>query len=270
MVSVRLGLVLVFASISGALASDQNCTPVTASAHPDYPPYHWREGGRIVGASVDLNKMIFQELGVAFDAVFTGPWKRVLKTAENGDIDFLMSLKKTDERSAFLDFTDTPAFENPFTVFTLRNRSFPLTVWENLKGRYGAKNAGDRYGEPFDSYVANVLELSDNFSFQDNVNQLLIGRIDYIIHGRYVGQAQFGAIQGGEDIVPLDWNVMNGFVHSGFSLNSPCRHLKDRVSKRYGELLADGTAERILSENVGRWILRSRNYELKKKVVDID
>ena len=48
MVSVRLGLVLFFASISSALASDPNCTRVTASAHPDYPPYHWREGGRIV------------------------------------------------------------------------------------------------------------------------------------------------------------------------------------------------------------------------------
>ncbi|WP_422018848.1 substrate-binding periplasmic protein [Roseibium sp.] len=270
MLSVRLGLVFLFVSISGALASDPNCTRVTASAHPDYPPYHWREGGRIVGASVDLNKIVFQELSVTFDAVFTGPWKRVLKTAENGEIDFLMSLKKTGERQRFLDFTDTPAFENPFTVFTLETRRFPLAVWNDLKGRYGAKNAGDRYGEPFDAYVANVLELSDNFSFQDNVNQLLVGRIDYIIHGRYVGQAQFGAIDGGKAIVPLDWNVMNGFVHSGFTLNSACRHLKDKVSKRYGELLADGTAKRILSDNVGRWILRSRNYELKKKVVDID
>ncbi|WP_420411295.1 substrate-binding periplasmic protein [Roseibium sp.] len=268
MLAFRLGLIFLLGSISGAYAASSACDRVIASAHPDYPPYHWREGGRIVGASVDLNKMIFGEIGIPFEAIYTGPWKRVLKTAESGDVDFLMSLKKTPQRSKFLLYTEAPAFENPFTVFTLKTKQFPLLTWTDLKGKFGAKNAGDRYGEPFDTYVLNVLALSDNFSFLENVNRLLIERVDYIIHGRYVGQAQFGAIDGGENIVPLDWNVMNGFVHSGFARTSACVQLNPYVSQRYSELLSDGTAARLLADNVGRWILNSRNYELNKKVVD--
>lgn len=268
MLAFRLGLIFLLGSISGVYAASSACDRVIASAHPDYPPYHWREGGRIVGASVDLNKLVFGEIGVQFEAIYTGPWKRVLKTAENGDIDFVMSLKKTPQRSTYLLYTEAPAFENPFTVFTLKSKQFPLNTWTDLKGKFGAKNAGDRYGEPFDTYVLNILELSDNFSFLENVNRLLIGRIDYIIHGRFVGKAQFGAIDGGENIVPLDWNVMNGFVHSGFARTSQCKHLNAQISQRYDELFSDGTAAELLAANISKWIVSSRNYEVNKKVVD--
>lgn len=259
-------LALLIGSVAGVSAALASCERVVASAHPDYPPYHWREGGRIVGASVDLNRMIFKEIGVEFEAIYTGPWKRVLKTAENGGVDFLMSLKKTSERATYLDYTDNPTFENPFTVFTLTSNRFPLAGWEDLTEKRGAKNAGDRYGEPFDSFVAKTLKLSDNFSLQDNVNRLLVGRIDYIIHGRFVGKAQFGMIEGGANIKPLDHNVVEGFVHSGFAKSSGCTHLLEHVDRRYRELLEDGTADRLLLESVDRWVAASTNYDLRYKL----
>ena len=65
------------------------CTRVILSANPDYPPYHWAEGDRIVGASVALTGRILDELGVSWEARFVGPWPRVLKSAEFGEIDLV-------------------------------------------------------------------------------------------------------------------------------------------------------------------------------------
>ena len=48
-----LGLVVLALTCAGAPARAQ-CTKLVFSANPDYPPYHWAEGERIVGASVAL------------------------------------------------------------------------------------------------------------------------------------------------------------------------------------------------------------------------
>ena len=98
------------------------CTRVVFSANPDYPPYHWAEGDRIVGASVALTGRILDELGVAWQARFVGPWPRVLKSAEFGEIDLVVSLKPTPEREAYLEFTRNPSFPNPMAVFVARAR----------------------------------------------------------------------------------------------------------------------------------------------------
>jgi len=242
-------------------AISNDCSKIIASAHPDYPPYHWREGTEIVGASVDLNRLVFQEIGVEFAAIYSGPWKRVLKTAESNMIDFVMSLKRTSEREAFLQFTDYPAFPNPFTAFTLASNTFELESWSDLKALRGSKNAGDRYGQPLDSYVLKVLALPDNDSLEDNVNRLLIGRVDYIIHGRFVGQAHFGTIESGEKIVPIDKDIIGGFVHSGFSRGSACAKHLDYLNRRYLELFGDGTAERLLDRNIERWVAFKRRQK---------
>ncbi|WP_420337817.1 substrate-binding periplasmic protein [Roseibium sp.] len=237
-----------------------------ASAHPNYPPYHWQDGERIVGASVDLNTLVFSELGVEFVPVFAGPWKRVLKSAENGTLDFVMSLKQTEERDAYLTFTKYPAFPNPFTAFTLKDAGVDVRHWGDLSPLRGSKNAGDRYGQPLDDYVEKILKLPDNDAFEDNVNRLLMGRLDYILQGRYVGQAQFGVIGSSEPIVPLSNNLIEAYVHSGFVMSSPCAEHFDYVNARYLELIGDGTAERLLDENLQKWVASQTSKQMKAGV----
>ncbi len=241
-------------TFSPSFSFAEGCEKVTASAHPSYPPYHWQDGDRIVGASVDLNKLVFSEIGVEFAAVFAGPWKRVLKSAENGSLDFVMSLKQTEERNEYLTFTKYPAFPNPFTAFTLKDAGVEVRHWGDLSRLRGSKNAGDRYGQPLDDYVEKILKLPDNDTLEDNVNRLLMGRLDYILHGRYVGQAQFGVIDTADKIVPLSNNLIDAYVHSGFVTSSPCAEHLEHVNRRYLELIGDGTAERLLYENLQKWV----------------
>ena len=178
----HFGLVLLAALAAPAAAQ---CTRVVFSANPDYPPYHWAEGERIVGASVALTGRILDELGVRWEARFVGPWPRVLKSAEFGEIDLVVSLKPTPEREAYLQFTRAPSFPNPMAVFALRGRPLKFDTPVDLVGKRGGRTAGDRFGDEFDRFAQKQLTLEDADSLEINFNKLVAGRIDYVVTGLY-------------------------------------------------------------------------------------
>ncbi|WP_069186532.1 substrate-binding periplasmic protein [Candidatus Terasakiella magnetica] len=252
---MRLLFLAVFMGLMGLArpAQAHECNKVIATAHPEYPPYHWKANGKIIGASVALTKKIFDELGIEFEARYEGPWKRVLSSAKAGRFDMVLALKKTQERALFLEFTTKPIAPNPFAVFMKANSAFEYDEWADLINKKGGKNAGDRYGGSFDSFAQKFLTLEDGFSTESNLKKLLSGRTEYFIHGRYVGLAHFSTLKNGDQVKPLEVNINDGVIHSGFTKGSPCKVFLPYVSRRYGEMLQSGEAQRTLLEYVDRW-----------------
>lgn len=246
-------LVLSIFCAATAHANAQECNKIHASAHPDYPPYHWNDNGKIVGASVDLHQIIFDELNIPFEAKYHGPWKRVLFDAEQGRIDLVMALKKTPTRQQFLNFTEDPVFPNPFSVFVTQSSTFTFNNWQDLIGKYGGKNAGDRYGQKFDEYLAANLQVHPAKTPEHNFKKLISNRIDYFIHSRYSGAAFLTTFAQGDQVQILDKNINEGFIHSGFSKQSTCSKHLTYMNQRYQELMADGTASKLLNQNLKRW-----------------
>ncbi|MGY0193888.1 substrate-binding periplasmic protein [Leptothrix sp. BB-4] len=229
------------------------CTRVVFSANPDYPPYHWAEGDRIVGASVALTGRILDELGVAWEARHVGPWPRVLKSAEHGQIDLIVSLKPTPEREAYLVFTRAPAFPNPMAVFAAKARPVRFDSPQDLVGKRGGRTAGDRFGDVFDRYAEQSLTLEDADSLNVNFQKLVAGRIDYVVTGLYTGRAQLLRLGLADKVVPLPRPVNEGDVHHGFSRLSPCAALIDAVNTRLAAARKDGLQNRLLEEALQQW-----------------
>ncbi|MDP4301475.1 substrate-binding periplasmic protein [Leptothrix discophora] len=240
-------------AVSAASAAASPCTRVVFSANPDYPPYHWAEGDRLVGASVALTGRILDDLGVAWEARHVGPWPRVLKSAEHGQIDLIVSLKPTPEREAYLVFTRAPAFPNPMAVFAAKARPVRFDSPQDLVGKRGGRTAGDRFGDAFDRYAEQALTLEDADSLSVNFNKLAAGRIDYVVTGLYTGRAQLLRLGLNDRIVPLPRPVNEGDVHHGFSRASPCAALVDAVNTRLAAARRDGLQGRLLEEALQQW-----------------
>ena len=230
----RLRLVfLIVALLPGSgFAAGTDCDRVVFSAHPDYPPYHWQDGEQIVGASVALTGKILDAMGVRWEARFVGPWLRVLKTAERGEIDLVAGLKPTPERAQFLAFTAAPAFPNPMAVFIAKARPIPFDGFADLVGRRGGKSAGDRFGDEFDRFAAASLTIEEADGLGVNFAKLAAGRIDYVVTGLYTGRAQLAAQGLAERIVALPRLVNEGFVHHGFARNGRCLALVAEFDRR--------------------------------------
>ncbi|RDE22672.1 amino acid-binding protein [Motiliproteus coralliicola] len=243
------------------LVQAEECTRVVATAHPDYPPYQWFDGQQMRGASIEINRIIFAELGIPFSVIYTGPWKRVLHAAQQGQVDLVMALKKTPARQEFLNFTSAPILPNPFAVFVERSQVFDFNQWDDLKGKMGGKNAGDRYGAAFDQFSSEQLALEEADTPQTNYRKLIAGRIDYFIHSRYSGATYLHTHPEGDRVIALEKNINEGFIHSGFSRLSPCYDLLPYLNRRYREMMSDGSALQLLESNLVSWQRSTLNQD---------
>ncbi|MBQ0960674.1 transporter substrate-binding domain-containing protein [Ideonella sp. 4Y11] len=249
----RLAVSLVLALLSTSVAQGAECPRLVLSANPDYPPYHWAEGDRIVGASIALTGRILDELGVPWEARHVGPWPRVLKSAEFGQIDLIVSLKPTPEREAYLAFTRSPAFPNPMAVFTTKARPLKFETPQDLVGKRGGRTAGDRFGDAFDRAAQTLLTLEDVDSLAVNFQKLAAGRVDYVVTGLYTGRAQLAQMGLTDRIAPLPTPVNQGTIHHGFSRRSPCIALLGQVDARLAEANRRGLPTRLLEEALLQW-----------------
>ncbi|MFO1252115.1 MAG: transporter substrate-binding domain-containing protein [Inhella sp.] len=230
-----------------------NCTQLVFSANPNYPPFHWSERGQLVGASIELTERIFKELGVRAEPRYLGPWNRVLRAAEEGQLDLVVALKITPEREAFLAFTPARFSSNPMAVFVRSEHRFAYRGWDDLIGRTGLVARGDRFGEGFDEFLRSHLKVLTSHSMEDGFANLLRRHGDYLVTGYFPGRAYLAGKGLEGQLEALSPMVNQGSVHHGFVRRSPCAALLDAVSERLRAYEADGSTERLRLQYLDRW-----------------
>jgi len=234
-------------------AHANSCTQLVFSANPNYPPFHWADRGQLVGASIELTERIFKELGVRAEARYLGPWNRVLRAAEEGQLDLVAALKITPEREAFLAFTSARFSSNPMAVFVRSDRRFAYRGWDDLIGRTGLVARSDRFGEGFDEFLRSRLQVLTSHSMEDGFASLLRQRGDYLVTSYFAGRAYLVGKGLDEQVKALSPMVSQASVHHGLVRRSPCSKLLEQVSEKLRAYEADGTTERLLLQHLERW-----------------
>lgn len=239
--------------------ADGRCQTLVYSTNPNYPPYDWAvDDTRFEGASIELLKMAAPP-GVRLKPVVY-PWKRALELARMGEIDLLVSLRITPERSAFLAFTTHRAFPNPIVVFVPRERCFRFNTWADLKSKLGGISMGDTFGGGFDQYLRKELHFEEAQGMEQNFQKLAAGRIDYFVTSKYVGEAYAATHAQKHNFVALSPPISEQDIYFGFSKASPCAGLLEQMSQRLKELDRKGVPEKLLKRYLHR--LEERTVEL--------
>ena len=206
------------------------CKQLVVTTHPAYKPLHWYDGQEMRGASIELARQVLDEMQVPYEIRYVGPWPRVLKLAEVGKVDVVMSLKNTPDRREYMDFTSTPSFSNPMAVFVRQDHAFSFTRWEDLIGKRGGVNAGDHYGEGFDEFLQDQLQVEATTEMSANFRKLAIGRIDYFVTGLYPGLSYLADNPGKVPMRPCQGRSIWAWCMSVFRAKARacicCPHLK--------------------------------------------
>ena len=250
MVHLAGSLAFLFAAPAWAEPPSQ-CRRLIVTAHPSYKPLHWYDGKEMRGASIDLARRVFDEMRVAYEIRYVGPWPRVLKLAEIGKVDVVMSLKDTLDRREYMAFTSTPSFGNPMAVFVRQDRVFSFTRWEDLVGKHGGVNSGDHYGEGFDEFLQDRLQVEATTEMAANFRKLAIGRIDYYVTGLYPGLSYLADNPGKVPMQALPRPINLGVVHVGFARKSPCLHLLPEFDRRLRQLAERHETDALLEKHLG-------------------
>ncbi|MFC4161031.1 substrate-binding periplasmic protein [Chitinimonas lacunae] len=244
---------VLLAAWPGLLRADEGCRKLVYSANPNYPPFHWSDNGRLLGATVEITERILTELRIPGEARYVGPWNRVLKAAELGEIDLVLALRRTPDREKFLQFGEAPFSANPSAIFVRRDRRIAYRRWEDLQPYRGGASLGDRFGEGFDEFMRHHLTIVPAYNLDRGFHDLDRGLTDYFVTGYQAGMAYVLGKNMEKRLMALQPMVSQGEIHFGFSRHSPCRVLAARFDEKLRQYEREGRTEAILEKYLERW-----------------
>ena len=172
------------------------------------------------GVGYDLAVEIARELKVPllFKVL---PWKRALRQLELGRLDIILGIYKTKPRS--IKYLYSPALiNNEVKVFVLKEKTFALNSYENLIGMRGDMPNGGSFGDKFDDFSNQHLQLSKIEGKEEKIKRLLRGVSDYFVSDYFDAMQFLDKERLTQKIVALPFIIASTPVYFAMSRNSAC------------------------------------------------
>lgn len=170
------------------------CRELLASGNPQYPPYLWpdapaAQASTLQGAAAELAQWLAQELGVPIRMRYVGPWARVQQEMRAGRLDLIVGAFYTQERTEYMDYVHPPFRQTRSVVWVGPQGTLQYRRWADLAGLRGATVINNSFGEAFDRYAKDKLEIQQVPSLEQAIQLLQRGRVDYLIYEDSPGDA---------------------------------------------------------------------------------
>ena len=242
---------------NAAFAQDE-CTKIAATGHPAYPVIAYKDGDNIVGAAPTLVETIAKQINMPLESKYTGTWEEAQAAARDGKVDMIFGIYYNDERATYLDYVQ-PAFTfDDVAIFVVKGKEFPFTGQDDLIGKKGVTNQGESYGNEFDAFMKDRLDVARANGIDAAFKDLLDGKADYLIAGYFPGLAE-AAKEGNKDkVVALNQALLSQEMFVAFSKKSPCRSLASKFGEGITELTTNDSYDQILAEAQKAWEAKSK------------
>jgi polar amino acid transport system substrate-binding protein len=216
-----------------------------ACGHPSYPPVSWHSQGELVGLAPQVVRQLFGELGHEVRLLALGNWKRCLQEAKQGRVDIVVAAYRTRERETWMGFTEATLVADPILLFTHRGNPIRFRDWDDLRGLTAGLLLGDSFGERFDQFAEQHLDIEWVSSGEQNFIKLAQGRIDFMPVGLYSWTLQNRRFGYDEVIVRLPGELVTEHYHIGVRRDPALLALLPRIDQRLRELEANGSLGRL-------------------------
>jgi len=236
----------------GAFAAD-SCTKITATGHPEYPVIAFEEGDDIVGAAPDLVAAIAKKLGVPLQSKDMGSWEEAQDATRDGKADLIVGVYYNDARAGYLDYVQPAFMYDDVAIFVAKGKKFPFKGRDDLIGKKGVTNEGESYGNDFDAFMKDKLDVAHADGIDAALKDLVAGKADYLIAGYHPGVAEVAKNGLKDQVVVLDQALLTAEMFVAFSKKSPCRSMADDFGHGITELTTDGSFDKMLTEATAEW-----------------
>jgi polar amino acid transport system substrate-binding protein len=245
-------LVALALTSTAAFAAD-DCAKIVATGHPQYPVIAFRQGDNLVGAAPSLVEAIAKKLNVPLESKFMRNWADAQAAARDGKADMIYGIYYNDERAKYLDYVKPAFMFDDVAIFVPKGKAFPFTGKDDLVGKKGVTNQGESYGNEFDAFMKEKLDVARANGIDAAFKELLDGKADYLIAGYYPGNAE-AAKDGVKDRVEvLDQALLTAEMFVAFSKKSPCTALADKFGQAITEMTTDGSFDKMLDDATKSW-----------------
>ena len=256
-------LILVIGVSTGSNAAFSSQTFVV-SGNPYAPPVVWEEYKKLSGLGPDLVKSIFDDLAIPYSTKVLRNWQIVQEAAKKGEIDMIVSAYRNDQRSEYLNFS-IPYLSEQTVILVEKGKEFHLRAWSALKGKKGVSGIGESYGQEFDSFIAENLDVS-YYTLERAIKTLNLGEADYLIIDLYTALIYASLLQGEDAITILDPPVAIENFHLAIAKDSPLNDHLEAINQKLKELIEAGVVKQLLVSHFDYWqakIARQSEYMSK-------
>jgi polar amino acid transport system substrate-binding protein len=248
-----LSMFVALALTSTAAFAADDCAKITATGHPQYPVIAYQEGDAIVGAAPMLVEAIARQLNIPLESKFMGSWADAQAAAREGKADMIFGIYYNDERAEYLDYVEPAFMYDDVAVFVAKGKAFPFKGQDDLIGKKGVTNEGESYGNEFDAFMKEKLDVARTSGIDEAFKVLLSGKADYLIAGYYPGLAEAAKAGVKDEVEILDQALLTAEMFVAFSKKSPCTALADKFGQAIAEMTTDGSFDTMLTEATTEW-----------------
>ena len=240
-----------------AAFATEECAKIVATGHPEYPVVAFKHGDRIAGAAPTLVETIAKDLGVKLESDYMGTWADAQTAARDGKADMIFGIYFNDARAEYLDYVEPAFMFDPVVVFVAKGKAFPFAGQDDLIGKRGVTNEGESYGNEFDAFIKDKLDVARADGIDDAFKALLDGKADYLIAGYYPGVAEAARAGVKDQIEALEPALLSAEMFVAFSKKSPCRGLAPKFGQGIAEKTTDGAFHAMLTGAIEAWDAQS-------------
>ncbi len=257
--SLPLFAVLLIVVLMPAVSS-QAQQPILVTGNPDAPPIVWQKGGKLTGVGPEAVGRIFNKLHRAYTLKDVGPWDQVQKMAREGKLDLLVSAYKNRERQQYLDFT-VPYLKSPVVIAVKKGHKFPFTSWEALIGKKGVANVGESFGEEFDSFIKNKLDVT-YVPYEKAFEMMRLDLADYLIIDLYPAVIYAKLLNVENNVEFLDNPATVQYFHMAVAKSSPVVSLLPAINQEIEHLKKQGFFKEEVKKQYSAW---NANFQRRKR-----
>ncbi|QNM95918.1 substrate-binding periplasmic protein [Chitinimonas koreensis] len=238
------------------------CKQMIASGNPEYPPFLWRDANdqdRLVGANAELMQRLSKELGVPITVKYAGPWGRVQEEVKQGRVDLIAGAFFTLQRQEYMDYF-WPAIRNTRTVIWTRDdHALRYGKWADLVGFNGITVINNSFGEDFDRYARDNLEIQKVPSLESALKMLALSRADYLIYEEAPGLA-YAAKLGIKGLRAASASISNEDLLLTLSHKSACNsgEMRGRIARAMQKLARDKVMDDLIERSIQLWRVQAK------------
>jgi len=244
-----VGLLIIAAIIAGVWwHKEKNERAIVASGHPEWTPIMYAKDGTIQGAGPELLAKIAADLKLEIAFPEKGTWDEVQAKAKSGEVDMLVAAYKTDERLTYMDYSDAYTTD-PVAVFVKKGSAFPFGNNEDLVSKRGVAMTGDSYGQTFDDFSKEKLNLARVATNKEAFDKLTNGEADYFVYSLFAGEAYMREAGGEPQFEALPNYVDAPNFYITISKKSPFVKYMPKINELIAKYKADGTIDALIQKH---------------------
>ncbi len=236
-------LLLLFTFSVNLQASE--CQTIRVNGPNGWEPISYRDdNGQLTGMAVEVVNRVFAQLGVKLKYGPKLPWKRQQHRLENGTLDLIIAAYFNKDRAKKFTYSEAYHIEK-ISIFVHRDRAFEFQSLDNLKGKMGLRPLGGTYGDHFDKFAKNHLNIKEYSDYGSNIHRIYQGHEDYIILALLDGLISAKKYGYYSTVIPLPKDVAQLPIHFLLSKKSPCINLIKRINSALTDLKSSNFTKNI-------------------------